>query len=40
MKYKERLEKMERKTMVMLSTTGAGVIVILVIAILQMFTAM
>jgi len=40
MKYKERLEKMERKTMVMLSTTGAGVMVILVIAILQMFTAM
>ena len=38
MKYKERLEKMERKTMVMLSTTGAGVMVILVIAILQMFT--
>lgn len=38
MKYKERLEKMERKTMVMLSTTGAGIMVILVIAILQMFT--
>ena len=38
MKYKERLEKMERKTMVMLSTTGAGVMVILVIAILQMFS--
>lgn len=39
MKYKERLDKMERKTMVMLSTTGAGVMVILVIAILQMFAA-
>lgn len=38
MKYKERLDKMERKTMVMLSTTGAGIMVILVIAILQMFT--
>lgn len=37
MKYKERLEKMERKTMVMLSTTGAGIMIILVIAILQMF---
>ena len=38
MKYKERLEKMEHKTMVMLSTTGAGVMIILILAILQMFT--
>lgn len=36
-KYKERLEKMEKKTMVMLSTTGAGVMIILLLAILQMF---
>ena len=38
MKYKERLEKMEKKTMVMLSTTGIGVMIILLLAILQMFT--
>ena len=38
-KYKERLERMEKKTMVMLSTTGAGVMVILLLAILQMFTS-
>ncbi len=36
-KYKERLEKMEKKTMVMLSTTGVGVMIILLLAILQMF---
>ena len=36
-KYKERLERMEKKTMVMLSTTGIGVMIILIIAILNMF---
>lgn len=36
-KYKERLERMEKKTMTMLVSTGAGVMVILVLAILQMF---
>ena len=36
-KYKERLDKMEKKTMTMLTTTGAGVMVILVLAIFQMF---
>ncbi len=36
-KYKERLEKMEKKTMTMLVATGAGVMVILVLSILQMF---
>lgn len=38
-KYKERLERMEKKTMVMLSTTGVGVMIILLLAILQMFTS-
>ncbi len=38
-KYKERLEKMEKKTMTMLVATGAGVMVILVLSIIQMFTA-
>ncbi|NLL02302.1 MAG: hypothetical protein GX265_04710 [Mollicutes bacterium] len=38
-RYKERLEKMESKTMVMLVTTGVGVMVLLVISILMMFTA-
>ena len=37
-KYKERLEKMEKKTMTMLVSTGAGVMVILVLSILQTFT--
>ena len=36
-KYKERLEKMEKKTMTMLVATGGGVMVILVLAIFQMF---
>ncbi len=36
-KYKERLEKMEKKTMTMLTSTGAGVMVILVLAIFRMF---
>lgn len=38
-KYKERLEKMEKKTMVMLSTTGIGVMLILLVSILRTFTA-
>lgn len=38
-KYKERLDKMEKKTMSMLVSTGAGVMVILLLSILQMFTA-
>ncbi len=35
-KYKERLEKMQSKTMIMLGVTGAGVIVLLMVAMLQM----
>lgn len=35
-KYKNRLEKMEKKTMSMLVSTGAGVMVILLFAVLQM----
>lgn len=38
-KYKERLAKMEKKTTTMLVATGAGVMVILVLSIIQMFTA-
>ena len=38
-KYKERLEKMEKKTFTMLTSTGAGVMVILVLAIFQMFVS-
>jgi len=38
-RYKERLEKMESKTMVMLVTTGVGVMILLVISILMMFTS-
>lgn len=37
-KYKERLEKMEKKTMVMLSTTGIGVMLILVVSLVRSFT--
>lgn len=37
-KYKERLEKMEKKTITMLVCTGAGVMIILVIAMLNMFS--
>ena len=37
-KYKERLEKMEKKTMTMLVSTGVGVMIILVLSILQTFT--
>ena len=36
-KYKERLERMEKKTMTMLVATGAGVMIILVLSIVQMF---
>ena len=36
-KYKERLEKMEKKTMSMLSATGVGVMIILLLSILQIF---
>ncbi len=36
-KYKERLDKMEKKTMSMLVGTGAGVMVLLLLSILQMF---
>ena len=39
-KYKERLERMEKRTMVMLSTTGVGVMIILLLAILRMFKTM
>lgn len=38
-KYKERLEKMEKKTTTMLASTGAGVMLILVLAIFQMFVS-
>jgi len=38
-KYKERLERMEKKTMVMLSTTGVGIMIILLLAIMRMFTS-
>lgn len=37
-KYKERLDKMEKKTMTMLMATGAGVMGIILFALLQMFT--
>lgn len=37
-RYRERLEKMESKTMIMLVTTGVGVMVLLVMSILMMFT--
>lgn len=36
-KYKERLDKMEKKTMTMLVCTGAGVMIILLLSLLQMF---
>ncbi|MBR4178593.1 MAG: hypothetical protein IKR57_04520 [Bacilli bacterium] len=36
-KYKERLDKMEKKTMTMLAATGAGVMIILLLSILQIF---
>ncbi len=37
-KYKERLDKMEKKTMSMLMATGAGVMAIILFSLLQMFT--
>ncbi len=37
-KYKERLEKMEKKTMQMLIITGIGVMILLVISLLMMFS--
>ena len=37
-KYKERLDKMEKKTMSMLTATGAGVMAIILFALLQMFS--
>ena len=39
-KYKERLEKMEKKTMVMLSTTGVGVMIVLLLSIIRTFQAL
>lgn len=39
-KYKERLDKMEKKTMAMLTATGAGVMALVLFSLLQMFTAM
>ena len=36
-RYRERLEKMESKTMVMLVSTGIGVMILLVISIMMMF---
>ena len=36
-KYKERLDKMESKTMVMLVCTGVGVMLLLIISIMNMF---
>ena len=36
-KYKERLDKMEKKTMTMLMATGAGVMAMVLFALLQMF---
>ena len=36
-KYKERLDKMEKKTMTMLVATGAGVMGIILFALMQMF---
>lgn len=37
-KYKERLEKMEKKTMRMLVTTGVGVMFLLLLSLLMMFS--
>ena len=36
-KYKERLDKMEGKTMTMLVSTGVGVMLILLLSVLQSF---
>ncbi len=37
-KYKERLEHMEQQTMIMLVTTGAGVMVLLLLSMIRMFS--
>ncbi len=37
-KYKERLEKMEQKTMMMLFTTGGGILVLLMFAMMNMMS--
>ena len=37
-RYKDRLNKMESKTMIMLVCTGAGIMILLVVAILMTFT--
>ena len=37
-KYKERLDRMEKRTMIMLSTTGVGVMLILLFSIMQTMT--
>ena len=37
-KYKERLDHMESQTMTMLVATGAGVMILIVFAMLHMFT--
>lgn len=39
-KYKERLEKMQSKTMIMLGVTGAGVVVLLLVSMMQMMSVM
>ena len=39
-KYKERLEKMQSKTMIMLGGTGAGVIVLLLVAMMMLMNTM
>lgn len=38
-KYKERIEHMESQTMIMLVCTGAGVMVLILFAMIQMFTS-
>ena len=38
MNFKERLEKMQNKTMVMLGVTGAGVVVLLLVSMLMLMT--
>jgi len=38
-KYKERLEKMQSKTMIMLGVTGAGVIVLLLVSMIMMMSS-
>jgi hypothetical protein len=38
-RYKNRLEKMENKTMIMLISTGIGVMTLLIVSIIMMFTS-